>query len=154
MAGGLAGSPIVDGNGANLKISVPMARPSQTPLYEQLSVQDNTTFGVSNGISPSITPGAVAADHSSAGFQPASTRPMVPVRQTNLTRLSDQLPPISTHFDRAGRQSKTYAPAKSQGIGQVTGSMSYANGDTVLFGSQATVHLDKKNTVRKRALQL
>jgi hypothetical protein len=92
MAGGLAGSPIVDGNGANLKISVPMARPAQPPLYEQFSVQDNTTIGVSNGISPSITPGAA----------------------------------------------------------EVTGSISYANGDTVVLGSQATLPLDKKNTVRKK----
>ncbi len=35
LTGGQAGSPIVSGNGANLRITVPMATPSVVPAYQQ-----------------------------------------------------------------------------------------------------------------------
>jgi hypothetical protein len=142
MHGGLEGSPIVDGVGSNLRITVPVSTPSLSPSYEQ----------VTNGGIVGVTRNTVLNDPDAAH--------MMPVQNSSSDRqFSDArtLSPVTQAFPQNSwrralssvRPSSTMkTPPKATSLGRVNGSIDYGDGDKVLFGSGGVESIKKsKNAV-------
>jgi hypothetical protein len=133
MHGGLEGSPIVDGVGSNLRITVPVSTPSLSPSYEQ----------VTNGGIVGVTRNTVLNDPDAAHIMPvqnsSSLSPVIQAFPQNSGRRS---------LSSAYSSSAVKTPPKANGLGRVNGSIDYGNGDKVLFGSGGVESIHKtKNAV-------
>ena len=106
MNGGLEGSPIVNGTGTNLRITVPVATPSQNPSYEQY-----TNDGVT-GVLP-VNPGLNSKALKSAQREVSQNKQSTPAKFTDL-----QTRPVSIREISNQRITPSYSTHKVQTIKQ------------------------------------
>ena len=140
MNGGLEGSPIVNGTGTNLRVTVPFATPSQNPSYQQY-----TNDGIT-GVLP-VNPGL-----NSKALQSAQ-REVSQNKQSTLTKFTDlQTRPVSIREINNQRITPSYSKHKVQtrnqppnNLGKVDGFIQYADGKSVMFGSNGALQIDKEN---------
>jgi len=156
LRGGLQGSPIVDGSGANLRIFVPVPTPSGNSTYLQY---------MSGGVTGIVAP--------QAAFRQVINRPSVPesiARAGTAMRTvplvwpqPNNFPFVFNHVNHRpiktnarsdqlaiGRLSHLLKTAPNSGrwqdiigaLGDVTGTMQYADGSVVLFGTRGTLRLE------------
>jgi hypothetical protein len=160
MNGGLAGSPIVDGNGANIHVTVPVATPSVVPSYEQFSngLSDDVRSFSSNGRTRGAPMNApITARRAPISLQsPINSRldvNGVPVRMVNFSApnaVSRRLTggtyraPLVVRTTRTPVRHQTSSDAVKT-IGEVTGSITYADGQKTIFGTHGNAAVNAKN---------
>ncbi len=142
MNGGLTASPIVDGNGASANLTVPAATPPADTGNEAASARSETMNSVDKAganamsaprYSNSMAPSPVAKQSAPNGQATLTARKFMTVKPT-ATRISTVL---------NERISIASPPADAlQSIGQLTGSITYADGKKVLLGTAGNAFID------------
>lgn len=148
MSGALEGSPIVDGNGANIRVTVPIATPSARPAYEQFSAGGLTgVFGTTTGAQSTRTLDLPGVQATTTVAYPSVTT-TINAQVAPLSRVvsgASSLRPAQVLAPRV--QAKRTTPLNASNdvmhmLGDVTGSMKYADGQIVLFGTDGTLRLN------------
>lgn len=137
LNGGLRASPIVDGSGANLRVMVPIASP---PATQSLNMNLSPVF--TNVMAP-----YPVARQTTRIKQPAST---VPTRTLPRQQVLAAPSLVSKSFVHRGRMPIVISsPANTlDSIGQLTGAITYADGQKVLIGTEGNARIDpNKGTV-------
>lgn len=157
MSGGLTGSPIVDGTGANLRVSVPTSTPSGVPNYHVVrtngideALRNNALINrnalpvntqnanVSNGMME------IGNNRASSGRSISVVRTsVINVGRASLHRSVGEIPSTRSRA-RSGTLSQTLAISTNpiNRIGDLTGSITYADGVEVLLGTNGTATID------------
>ncbi|HEY9733544.1 MAG TPA: hypothetical protein V6C89_16615 [Drouetiella sp.] len=159
ISGGLTASPIVDGSGVNTRTVVPMSTPSGIPNYHDTKVgtggfaranaliyTGSAASGV-NGNEQSHSPDASLPLRSDAGVSdafPHQTR-------SRLAATNVRSVPVKRLTTASQLRKNPLQP-----IGQLTGTISYADGSRVLLGSSgaATIDSNRKNLTFDNGRQL
>lgn len=150
VQGGLTASPIVDGNGANVNVTVPMANPSRTPIYQQFS------SGTAPGAAPAGTSGSVSKLFGNMGTLGSELVPMGSPRPSAMSVLESRTAGVASPSyrripvrvqlaSRSFQLRKTATVHPSRPIGDITGSIIYADGQKVLLGSKGAVVVNSKH---------
>jgi hypothetical protein len=158
--GGLAGSPIVDGNGANIHVTVPVATPSVVPSYEQFS--NGVSTDLSSSYSSDTTMGGRLSTPAPLTFGrvPIPLQPPINIQvDVNAipTRVINPAPNAvsrlrTNRIYRARLVMNTMPQVRHQtsadavkSIGEVTGSISYADGQKIIFGTHGNATVNARN---------
>ena len=149
MNGGLQGSPIVDGNGSNVVVKVPIATPTGSPSYKQISPNGMTgNSSQQNGAArlpvemnypataPRRSPANIIATPSSMNTLPTANQPLVRhassrVKTASNMKTGNTGSTGSTHIAKS-----RVGPLRAAG----TGFIEYADGQTVHFGAGRSKH--------------
>lgn len=141
LNGGLTASPIVDGTGANVHLTVPIATPPADVRSESDAAKhevQNTAVRVSPNVmvTPtyrnSMAPYPVPRQFTQFRNAPVSAR--------ILTRAKPRSNASSTNLSERVKISRTANTLDS--IGQLTGSITYADGKKVLLGTEGNAFID------------
>lgn len=134
LNGGLRGSPIVDGSGANVRIMVPMASP---PATQSLDMNLSPLF--TNVMAPYPVARQPIRTNQPAAIAPTRTAPSPTVFATPSL--------VSRAFVHRGIRPNVISPAANSldSIGELTGAITYADGQKVLIGTDGNARIDPKN---------
>jgi hypothetical protein len=152
LTGGLVGSPIVDGNGANIRVTVPMSTPSVVPAYQQYTngAVTGPISGIVTGASRPATTGAPSKPSRSTQNSSVRTN-RVMVRSVSYLKA-----PLAVSMKHSLNPNKFYSNQRTltldqrattdvmKMLGDVTGTITYADGQKVLFGTEGSLTFGSK----------
>jgi hypothetical protein len=147
MNGGLQGSPIVDGKGSNVVVKVPMATPTGSPSYKQItpgSIMANPAQQKGSAQMPVET--SYPASNPSLGNVPHRNHTNMTTMPSQMNTLPTANQPLVRHSSQRIQSTKAGSAGMSTAKHKVgsarggTGFIQYADGQTVHFGAGSSRH--------------
>lgn len=143
MNGNLTASPIVDGNGANLTIKVPSSTPANTQMLFTPRMQSGAQ-AVTQTSTPSETQSSRAPEFRAPRPTNTTSRGSM-YKPSNASRQKARTPRRSNVIPHRTRVSIIDQNSNSiRSIGSMTGAITYADGDQVLFGTAGSAKVDSE----------